>query len=146
MTRITFGVSSSSFVANMAVKQNAINFSHKYPLAAEAVNNDFYVDDCLTGADSIEEAIELQHQLQSLFTEADFILRKWNSNSPALLQAIPPSLRDTQTSLTISCLDEAHTKMLDIEWNSILDHFRLSVTNQNPPTQAWTGLQLRQDV
>ena len=67
MTCVPFGVSSSSFIAIMAVIQNAINFSHKYPLAAKAVDNVFYVYDCLTGADSVEEAIEPQHQF---FAEA----------------------------------------------------------------------------
>ena len=38
MTRVTFGVSSSSFVANMAVKQNATDFAHEYPLATKTVN------------------------------------------------------------------------------------------------------------
>lgn len=33
MTRLTFGVAASSFVANMAVKQNAIDFSREYPLS-----------------------------------------------------------------------------------------------------------------
>ena len=63
MTRVTFGVSSSSFVANMSVKQNAVDFSHKYPLVAEVVDESFYVDDCLTGANSVEEGIKLQRQL-----------------------------------------------------------------------------------
>ena len=66
MTRVTFGVSSSSFVANMSVKQNAIDFAHKYPIASRVVNESFYVDDYLTGADSVEESIELQRQLQNL--------------------------------------------------------------------------------
>ena len=57
MTRFTFGVSSSFFVANMAVKQNATKYSHEYPLAAKVVEEAFYVDDCLTGANSIEEGI-----------------------------------------------------------------------------------------
>ena len=35
MTRLTFGVSASSFAANMAVKRNAMDLCHKYPLAAE---------------------------------------------------------------------------------------------------------------
>ena len=69
MTRLTFGVSASSFAANMAVKQNAKDFAHQYPLATKAVNESFYVDDGLTGADSVEEAIELQGQLQALFSE-----------------------------------------------------------------------------
>ena len=75
MTRVTFGVASSAFTANMSVKQNAIEFTHKYPLASKVVEESFYVDDCLTGADS-EEGIQLQAQLQDLFAEADFLLRK----------------------------------------------------------------------
>ena len=59
MTRVTFGVSASSFAANMSVKQNAADLAHKYPLAARAVES-FYVDDGLTGADSTEKAVELQ--------------------------------------------------------------------------------------
>lgn len=41
--KVTFGVSASSFAANMAVKQNAVDFS---PIAAEVVDTSFYVDDC----------------------------------------------------------------------------------------------------
>ena len=67
MTHVTFGVSSSAFMANMAVKQNTIDFAHKYPLAANVVENS-NVDDCLTGADSVEEGIQLQSQLQGLFS------------------------------------------------------------------------------
>ena len=59
MTRFTFGVSASSFVANMSVKQNAYDHSNKYPLAAEAVEMSFYVDDCLTGANTVPAAIKL---------------------------------------------------------------------------------------
>ena len=55
MTIVTFGVFSSTFVANMAVIQNAANFVLEYHLAIKTVNNAFYVDDCLTGGDSIEE-------------------------------------------------------------------------------------------
>ena len=50
MTRVTFGVSASSFAANMAVKQNALDYAHDYPMAAEVVHKSFYVNDCLTGA------------------------------------------------------------------------------------------------
>ncbi len=57
MTRITFGVSASSFAANMSVKQNAIDYATEYPQAAKIVETSFYVDDCLTGADSAKEAI-----------------------------------------------------------------------------------------
>ena len=59
MTRVTFGISASSFAANMSMKQNAVDFGTEYPLAAKAVDESFYVDDCLSGANTIEEVIKL---------------------------------------------------------------------------------------
>ena len=44
MTRVAFGVSSSSFVANMCVKQNANDYAYQYFLAAVAVDLSFYLD------------------------------------------------------------------------------------------------------
>ena len=38
MTRVTFRVSASSFAANMALKQNGIDYSHEFPMAAEVVH------------------------------------------------------------------------------------------------------------
>ena len=46
MTRIMFGVSASSFVANMSVKQNALDHALEFPKAANVVETSFYVDDC----------------------------------------------------------------------------------------------------
>ena len=74
MTRVTFGVSASSFAANMAVKQNAIDFATEFPNAAKMVDKSLYVDDCLTGADSIAEATKLQSELHSLFSKGGFLL------------------------------------------------------------------------
>ena len=34
MTRATFGISSSAFVANMAVKQNALDYAGEFPMAS----------------------------------------------------------------------------------------------------------------
>eukprot|EP00731_Ephydatia_muelleri_P025917 Em0018g17a len=72
MTRVTFGVSASSFIANMCVKQNDIDNASEYPLAAQAVKDSFYIDDGLTGAESIETTIQLQQQLQKLFERGGF--------------------------------------------------------------------------
>ena len=79
MTRVTFGVSASSFIANMSVKQNALDYAMEFPFSA--VKDNFYVDDGLTGANSVEEAIKLYEQLYCLFSNADLLLRKWNSSS-----------------------------------------------------------------
>ena len=54
MTRVTFGVVPSSFITNMCVKQNSLDHYDKYPLATKAVNDSFYVDDGLTGTDTVD--------------------------------------------------------------------------------------------
>ncbi len=78
MTRITFGVSASSFATNMSVKQNSLDFETEYPQATQAVKNSFYVyvDDGLTGADSVDQAIQLQGESQESFMKGGFLLRK----------------------------------------------------------------------
>ena len=116
MTRVTFGVSASSFAANMAVKQNAIDHAHEYPLAAEVVEKSFYVDDCLSGAANPESAVMLQQQLSGLFSRGGFLLRKWNSNDPSVLQNIPEELRDSSSIQAISESGE-YAKTLGLEWN-----------------------------
>ena len=110
-------MSASSFAANMSVKQNALDFALGNPQAVDAVEKSFYVDDGLTGADTVEKAIELQRQLQDFFAQGGFLLRKWNSSEPTVLQHITSELRETQCTHLIPCLDE-YTKTLGMEWNA----------------------------
>ena len=126
MTRVTFGVSASSCAANMSVKQNALDHTLEFPKAARVVECAFYVDDCLTGADSADEAIDLHHQLLNLFAKGGFVLRKWSSSDSTVLHHILPELHDTQLSHHLPSPDD-YTKTLGIEWNVSLDHFRLVV-------------------
>ena len=131
MTRLTFGVSASSFAANMAVKQNAIDFAEEFPLAASAVHASFYVDDGLVGADSAEEATRLQQQLQELFSRGGFLLRKWKSSAPDVPRELPPHLLDESPSQALPDPD-GFSKALGVEWSTNLDCFRLTVAHLSP--------------
>lgn len=126
MTRVTFGVSASSYPANMAVRQNAIDHALEFPLAAKAVEESFYVNDGLAGADTVDGAIHLYQELQSLFKKGSFLLRKWNCSDAAVLQQIPPELHDPKPTHSISESD-GYTKALGLEWNVASDCFRLTV-------------------
>ncbi len=97
----------------------------KYPLAYKAVIESFYVDDGLTGADTIEEAEKLRKELQDLFDRAGLLLRKWNSNDPRVLQNLPAELQDSQLLHQIPDSNE-YTKTLGVEWNTKHDYFRLT--------------------
>ncbi len=131
MTRLTFGVSASSYAANMAVRQNATDFALEYPAAAKVVEKAFYVDDGLTGADTIEEAVTLQRELQELFGRGGFLLRKWNCSNPTVLEHVADDLKDPQSLCSIPDPSE-YTKTLGIEWNTIMDHFRLTISKLPP--------------
>ena len=144
MTRVTFGVSASSFAANMAVKQNALDFATEFPMAAMTVDTAFYVDDCLTGADSTSQAIELHNQLYSLFAKGGFLLRKWNSSDTKVIENIPADLREVQPVQSLPAPDQ-YTKTLGVEWNSNSDHFRLTVSNL-PPLKNLTKRELVSDI
>ena len=124
MTCVTFGVSASSFAANMSVKLNAMDHALEFP---KAVDTSFYVDDCLAGADSVKEAIDLHQQLLILLAKGGFLLRKRNSSDHNVLCNIEPELRDTLATHRVPSLDE-YTKTLGIEWNANMDYFRLTVS------------------
>lgn len=109
----------------MCVKLNYIQRASEFPLAAKAVSES-YVDDGLTGADSIEEVIRLQRGVQGLFTHAVFLLGKWNLSDLEVLQHIPSELRDSHTIQEISDTDN-FAKTLGIEWNTHEDCFCLSI-------------------
>ena len=63
MKKLTFGVSSSSFLATKVLRQAAADHKEEFPKAAEVINNSFHIDDCLTGAATLEEAKEVQVKL-----------------------------------------------------------------------------------
>ena len=68
--------------------------------AALAVHESFYVDDRLTGASSVSEAVSIQAKLQELFEKAIFLLRKWKLNQPAALRHLASHLLEYRAGLT----------------------------------------------
>ena len=52
------------------------------------IKDSLYVDDLLAGASDVEEGFEVYQQSKELMPKGGFNLRKWNSNSPGLLQRV----------------------------------------------------------
>ncbi|GFW57246.1 DUF5641 domain-containing protein [Trichonephila clavipes] len=59
----TYGTKCAPYLATRSLKQLAIDDGDKYPLAAEVIKSDVYMDDLLTGADDLESGRKLQVQL-----------------------------------------------------------------------------------
>ena len=126
MTRITFGVAASAFAAIRSLQQTALDFGDEFPLAKPHIFDSFYVDDCLAGADNVEQACLLQQQLQGLPEKGRFLLRKWHSNSTDVLESIPQELKES-TAVQPIVQEDAYHKMLGIHWDSDNDVFHVSI-------------------
>nr|XP_032289663.1 uncharacterized protein LOC116650307 [Drosophila virilis] len=84
---VTYGTKPAAFPAIRAMQQLAHNEEPTFPLAAKIVYRDFYVDDLISGGDSIEEAIQIRQQVKLLLAKGHFPIRKWCSIEPDALKS-----------------------------------------------------------
>ena len=93
MTRVTFGVTSSPFLATQVLRQVAKDHEKQHLRAAKIISN-FYVDDCLTGAAISEEAREIQEELIALLQCACMWLHKWRSSDTSVVDNVPSNMQE----------------------------------------------------
>ncbi|GFX76207.1 integrase catalytic domain-containing protein [Trichonephila clavipes] len=64
--QITYGTSCAPFLAIRTLKQLCVDEKHCFPQAAMLSKDNFYIDDLLAGADSLDSARKIVHELQHL--------------------------------------------------------------------------------
>lgn len=88
LNTVSYGTASAPFLATRCLKQLAIEHSDTYPLASKTIEHDFYIDDLLSGCESIDDVTKLCTDVSHILGSAKFELRKWKSNSPTVLENI----------------------------------------------------------
>lgn len=86
LTTVTFGTSGAPYLAIRTLQQLARDGMKQFPNAAAIALRDFYVDDLLSGCDTINEAIQLQDEIKRLMKKGGSDIRKWTSNRVELLE------------------------------------------------------------
>ena len=71
LTTVTYGINASPWLAMRCLQQLAADEKERYPLAAQVIQENFYVDDLVYSTDTIEEAVELKQQLIGIFQSAN---------------------------------------------------------------------------
>lgn len=137
LTTVTYGMNCSPYLALRTLRQLAADEGHHHPAAANILLHDTYVDDCISGASTEEEALELQQDLIALLKKGGFELRKWCSNSELLLQAIQADHRETPVCFQESA--QPQYSVLGMHWCPQSDTFSYSV---DLPSQAITKRQV----
>ena len=82
--RQVFGAKNFPTCANFALKRVGLDNEKEYPIAAKAIQNNFYMDDFIKSLETPEEAIVVFNQLQPLLSRHGFELKKWISNNDAV--------------------------------------------------------------
>lgn len=123
---VTYGTASAPYLAVKTIQRLADDEEQRFPRAAMAVRNDFYVDDCMTGADTIEEAHQLKDELLSMMKVGGLRLLKWASNSADLLASLPEDHIECHAPLRIDDEDD-HIKALGVHWFPAVDEIGYKV-------------------
>ncbi|XP_058443065.1 uncharacterized protein LOC131425280 [Malaya genurostris] len=132
---VTYGLAPSSFLATRVLQQLSMDYQAKYSKGSLAVSEDFYMDDLLSGADTVENARKLRDEVQALLAEGGFQLRKWSSNRSELLQDLPSEVLGVADTLRFE--PEQKIKTLGVVWDPQLDQLCIEVQPIEADTQ-WT--------
>lgn len=105
---------SSSFLLSATIKYH---LQQSATLIAKLLQRDTYVDNVITGTNSIEKAKVLYTEAKKLFNTASMNLREWASNSEQFMAFIPVEDRVGK----FDC-----QKILGINWNAVSDELSAS--------------------
>ena len=119
---VTYGTASAPFLATRCLNQLAIEYKSEYPQICDIIANDFYVDDLLTGAESIEDLFDIKIKVNHILNCAGFDLRKWLSNCNTLVEKFNGSEK-------FQFGDDSESRTLGILWNPVTDTFKYIVQN-----------------
>lgn len=127
LNTVTYGLNCAPFLALRVIKQLEIDEGSRFPRAASIISSDMYVDDIVTGASSIEEALVLQQEVIDLLGKGHFSLSKWASNSKEILKAVNTDYQTDHVSLTSN--EDPNIKILGLQWNPNEDTFSYNIRN-----------------
>ncbi|GBM29630.1 hypothetical protein AVEN_130104-1 [Araneus ventricosus] len=78
---VTYGTTSAPFLATRTLQQLAKDEMENFPIASKVLLEDFYMDDCLSGASDINQFMALKKELGELLLRGGMTLHKWRSSA-----------------------------------------------------------------
>jgi hypothetical protein len=120
LTTLTYGTKPASFIATRCLVELAVQNQNVNPLASSIIKRDFYMDDLLTGADTISELSAICEDVSTILQGGGFNLRKWTSNVPLTSHKINNNCQKNG----IVNLDNDVTKTLGLLWDSKNDRLK----------------------
>ncbi|GFU60127.1 integrase catalytic domain-containing protein [Trichonephila clavipes] len=126
---ITYGTSCAPFLALRTLQQLYQDEEQNFPLAAKIARENIYIDDLLSGADTEVEAKSIIIEIQNLLKSGGFILRKWPSSHPKVLQDLDTSLLASKPLHSLGD-EESKQRVLGLIWNWKTDSIQVKVVHE----------------
>ena len=127
LTSLPFGLNCSPYIAITCLKKLARELKKSFPEACNTILHDSYIDDIISGSDTLGNAMCLTKDLQTVCISGGFNLRKWYSNNDSLLKFLSQSINLKADSFDIV---EKPTKVLGIPWCPKTDEFFFDFDSQ----------------
>lgn len=126
LNTVTYGTASASFLSTRVLQEIATSVATKSPKAAQSIKGDFYMNDYISGSDSVEEALTLFRDVSKALSTGGMMLRKWCSNNAAVRQYISEVSDEPHFSLDIGNQDTVRS--LGLIWCPEKDHLTYSIS------------------
>ncbi|XP_070066934.1 uncharacterized protein [Drosophila virilis] len=107
------------FLSVRAMHQLAMDEQQAFPIGADIIKRDFYVDDLISGGSCVQDAVEILKQTSGLLAKSNFKLRKLCSSDATILQSISEEDRESLLKFNDGS-DITKTLGLDL-WRENLD-------------------------
>lgn len=137
---VTYGTRSAPFLAIRCLFQLALEHEKINSKITEVIKNDFYVDDILTGADTVDEAAQITRDVSEVLRTGQFILRKFYSNDDRILQYVEKS--GTSDNDIVIFSENENAKPLGLIWDCHSDNlmYRINEYSKHLPVTKRTIL------
>ncbi|OXU17679.1 hypothetical protein TSAR_015131 [Trichomalopsis sarcophagae] len=123
LNTVTFGVRCAPFLAIRTLHQLAMHEEEHFLRSENLLRREFYVDDFLSGADTLEDILAIQDEMIQLLSHEGFVIRKWSCNHPSALE-----------NIDLDCGIQSSTLKINrgVVWDSQRDIFSYSVDPEEP--------------
>ncbi|XP_008188328.1 uncharacterized protein LOC103310788 [Acyrthosiphon pisum] len=129
---VTYGTNCAPFLALRVLKAIAFNDCTDYDDVRDALLNQTYVDDVCAGADSTTDILKFQSDLISILSRAGLELKKWSSNEPDVLEAVPAD-HCVNYPHSFDADDDSGIKVLGLQWHPADDSFSCALRLNSLP-------------
>jgi hypothetical protein len=140
MLVMLFGATCSPCSAQFAKNLNAQEYAKDFPMAAEAIQTKFYVDDYLHSVPEKETAIQLIKDVINVQSKAGFEVCNWTSNSKEVIRSIPEELRSKELKeFDMESAEIPTGRVLGLWWDPSTDFFTFKLNFSKVPVEVVEG-------